>query len=212
MEVTFMRSLFGLLLLTTLVAPCALAQDEELPSADAFFGFSLLHATSSQPILAGTSYGGVGTLAWNINEHVGIEAEVGGYHNGAVNTFHSDTNSVTYLFGPRLSYGRLKRFDPYCHVLVGGIHTATSVLDQPTVNPLIAQTTQRHTVSQDGFTIGVGGGMDIRINRYVYFRPIQIDYVPSMLSNIGPSGLTNNSFRSNFRYSVGFTFSDYERW
>ena len=67
-------------------------------------------------------------------------------------------------------------------------------------------------VSEDGFTFAIGGGMDIRINRYFSFRPVQIDYVPSMLSNIGPSGLTNKSFRSNLRYSVGFMIHDYEHW
>jgi hypothetical protein len=206
-----MRSLFVLPLLTTLLAACAVAQEEDLPSGDAFFSFSVLHATSSQPILAYTSVGGVGTFGWNLNEHVGIEAEFGGYHNGTVDAYHNDTNSVTYLFGPRLSYGRLKRFDPYCHILIGAIHTATSVLDQPTVNPLVAQTTLRHTVSEDGFTMAIGGGIDIRIHKYISFRPIQIDYIPTMLSNIGPPGLTNNGFRSTFRYSVGFVFQDYEQ-
>ena len=191
----------------------ALAQDRELPSADFFFGFSSLHASSNKSILTQTSYGGVGTLAWNINEHIAIEAEFGGYHNGFTDTFHDDTNSVTYLFGPRLSYGRLKRLDPYFHALVGGIHTATSVLSQPAVNPLIAQApAARHTVSQDGFTMAIGGGLDIRVNRYVSVRAVQVDYLPSMLSNIGTNGLTNNSFRSNFRYSVGFLFHDYEPW
>jgi hypothetical protein len=33
-----------------------------------------------------------------------------------------------------------------------------------------------------------------------------------MLSNIGPSGLTNNSFRNNLRYSIGFMFHSYEQW
>jgi hypothetical protein len=212
-EVNSMR-LLASILLTTAFASCVLAQqEEELASGDAFFGFSLLHANSSQPILAYTSYGGVGSLGWNINEHIGIEAEFGGYHNGTVNAYHNDTNSVTYLFGPRWSYGRLKRYDPYFHVLLGGVHTATSVLNPPMVNPLIVQRTPaRHTVSQDGFTMAIGGGVDIRINKYVSFRPVQVDYMPTMLSNLGPNGLTNNSFRSNFQYAVGFMFQDYEHW
>ena len=206
-----MKTALGLIVLVALIAPCARGQTDELAYADGFFGFSLLHAISDEPILTNTSYGGVGTLGWNINERIGIEAEFGGYHNGTVNAYHSDTNSVTYLFGPRLSYGRLRRFDPYFHVLLGGIHTATGVLNQPAVNPLIVQETPaRHTVSQNGFTLAIGGGMDIRLNKYVSFRPIQVDYLPMMLSNIGPNGLTNNSFRSTIRYSVGFMFQDYE--
>ncbi len=208
-----MRLVLSLLGLSTVFASCLLAQEEDLATGDAFFAFSLLQAGSSQPILAYTSFGGVGTLGWNINEKIGIEAEFGGYHNGTVNTYHDGTNSVTYLFGPRLSYGRLRRFDPYCHVLVGGIHTATSVLNQPMVNPLIAQiASPRHTVSEDGFTFAIGGGMDIKLNKYVSFRPVQIDYIPTVLSTIGPNGLTNTGFRSNLRYSVGFMFQAYEPW
>jgi hypothetical protein len=41
-EVNLMKSLFGLMPLTTLVGPCALAQQEELPSRDVFFRFSAL--------------------------------------------------------------------------------------------------------------------------------------------------------------------------
>ena len=44
------------------------------------------------------------------------------------------------------------------------------------------------------------------------FRPIQLDYLPTMLSNIGPQGLFNNSFRNNFRFCVGFMFQVYEPW
>ena len=198
------------LILIPLLASSALAQDDELAVADGFFGFSVLRASSAQAILPNTSLGGVGTLGWNINERLGIEAEFGGYHNGLVDSYHNNTNSFTYLFGPRLSYGRLKRFDPYFHFLLGGIHTATGVADQPTINPLTAQNVPRHTVSQDGFTMAIGGGLDIRLNKYVSFRPLQIDYVPSMLGNIGANGLSNNSFRNNVRFCVGFMFQDYE--
>lgn len=195
------------LLLIPLLASCAPAQDD-LPSADVFFGFSALRANSAQTILAHTSLGGVGTLAWNINEHIGVEAEFGGYHDGLVSTYHNDTNSVTYLLGPRLSYGRLKRFDPYVHALFGGIHAATGILNYP----LITQNTPRHTVSQDGFAMAIGGGLDIWLQRYVSFRPVQFDYVPTMLGNIGPTGPYNNAFRTNFRVCIGFVFHDYERW
>lgn len=202
----------NLFLLSPVLVSCALAQND-LASADGFFGFSVLRANSAQTILAHTSLGGVGTLGWNIDEHLGIEAEFGGYHNGFVDTYHDDTNSVTYLFGPRVSYGRLKRFDPYVHFLIGGIHTATSsIVNQPVVNPLIAQNTQRHTISQNGFSMAIGGGLDIRVTKYISFRPVQLDYVPAMLSNIGPDGLSNNSFRNHFRFCVGILLQDYESW
>jgi len=202
-----MKPVWNMLLFVSLLPPCAVAQDE-LSLGDIFFGFSGLRANSSQTILTHTSLGGLGTLGWNVNEHIGIEAEIGGYHNGFVNAYHSDTNSVTYLFGPRFSYGRLRRFDPYFHILLGGIHTATSILNQP----MTTQNSSRHSISEDGFSMAIGGGLDIRLHKYVSFRAAQLDYVPSMLSDIGIDGLTNKSFRSNFRFCVGFMFQDYEHW
>jgi hypothetical protein len=49
-----------------------------------------------------------------------------------------------------------------------------------------------------------GGGLDIKINRHVLFRPIQAEYFLTRLSPIGAFGNTN---RNNFRYSVGINFS-----
>jgi len=201
-----MKVIPWILLLSAISASYALA-DGEFADGDVFFGFSSLRSNDAKTILPYWSLGGIGTFGFNINEHVGIEAEFGGYHNGYVDSFHDNTNSVTYLFGPRLSYGRTKRIDPYLHLLVGGLHTATSVLKQPAPAPLIVgNNSPRFTESQDGFTVAIGGGVDIKLNHIVTFRPIQLDYLPTRLGEIGPSGLSHSSFRHNFRYTIGFMF------
>jgi len=201
-----MKTVLRLLLSISVFGLCASAQQEDLPVGDFFLGYTALHSGSSSTILSHTSMGGVGTFGWNINEHVGIEAEAGGYHNGFVDSFHDDTNTVTYLFGPRLSYGRMKRVDPYFHVLLGGIHTATSVLKQPAATPLPVGGSSRYTLAQDEFALAIGGGVDIKLNKNIAFRPIQLDCVLPKLGKIGPTGLSPNSFQSDFRYSVGFLF------
>ena len=199
-----MKVVLTLIFAMLLFAPLGFTQ-EEMAAGDGFFSFSALHSGSNEPILTHTSLGGVATLGWNVNQNIGIEAEFGGYHNGFVNAYHNNTNSQTFLFGPRLSYSRLRTVDPYVHVLLGGIHTATSAFG-------VMDASGRHTVSQNGFTLAVGGGVDIKINKYVSFRPAQIDYMPTFLGNIGPNGLTNNSFRNNVRFCIGFMFQDYESW
>jgi len=201
-----MKAIFSLLLSISIFGLCAFAQEEELPQGDFFIGYTALHSGSSSTILTHTSMGGIGAFGWNINDHIGVEAEVGGYHNGFVDSFHDDTNTVTYLFGPRLSYGRTKRVDPYFHVLLGGIHTATGVLKQLAPTQLPTGGTSRYTLAQDEFAMAIGGGVDIKLSKFVAFRPIQLDYMFPTLGKIGPSGLSPNSFQSELRYSVGFLF------
>src|SRR4051812_15054304 len=107
-----MRITFIVLALHALLGVNAFAQDN-LFDGDVFVGYSLFRANAAQQqIPAFNANGGLGTLAWNINGHIGIEAEFAGHHNGGA----LDTTQFSYLFGPRLSYGRTKKFDPYIHV------------------------------------------------------------------------------------------------
>ena len=62
----------------------------------------------------------------------------------------------------------------------------------------------RFNRESSGFAMTAGGGLDIKINKHVYFRPIQAEYFLTRLSPIGAFGTTN---RNNFRYSVGVNFS-----
>ena len=204
-----MKITLSLLLLNAAFGSLAIAQ--EYPEGDIFFGFSVLRASSAKTILANTSIGGVGTLAININDHIAVEGEFGGYHNGLVDDFHDDTNSVTYLFGPRISYGRSKRIGPYFHTLIGGIHTGTSVLKQPAPTQLPTGSSPRSTMTQDGLTIAIGGGVDIRLGKMVSFRPVQFDYVLTRLGDIGAAGLSASKNQSNLRYTLGLVFNFTER-
>src|ERR1700759_2296351 len=138
-EVTLhMRRLLFTTMLLAVVSVVAFAQ--EVPKVDLFFGYSFLRYNSAQTIPAFTANGGIGTLGINFNNHIALEAELGGYHNGNVNDYHFDTTSFSYLFGPRISYGRSRRVDPYFHILFGGQYASTSIAASSilVVNPLIA--------------------------------------------------------------------------
>lgn len=208
-----MRTTVIVLAVHAVLSVNAFAQDD-LFDGDVFVGYSLFRVNSAQQqIPAFFANGGLGSIAWNINNHLGIEAELAGHHNGS--TF--DTTTFSYLFGPRLSYGRGKRFDPYFHVLLGGMHLGTSVDARsalvPTPHPAPVPSSGRYKSSQDNFAFAVGGGIDIKVNHYILFRPVKIDYVhtqfqtPTFLVDTQGLGPSTNNNQNNVRFAVGFVFN-----
>ena len=210
-----MNRLPGILTLAALCGACAMAQ--EAPLEDAFIGYSFLRVNSAQQIPAFTANGGVATLAWNLNNHLGVELEFGGYHNGNVNHLPFDTTSFSYLLGPRVSWGRTKKIDPYLHVLVGANWAISSIAKSALLTPtsrVVVAPSGRYEDSQASFAMAAGGGLDIQINKYVLFRPVQIDYyltdfnTPNLFPAPGqPPVTTSNKIQNNLRYAAGIVFT-----
>jgi opacity protein-like surface antigen len=193
----------GLITLGLIFGFCAYAADG--PQADVFLGYSFLRYNSAQTIPAFTANGGIGTFGWNFTRHIGLEAEFGGYHNGNVNNHQFDTTTFSYLFGPRLSWGRTKTIDPYVHVLFGGQSAHTSIC---CVGGVPGGT--RFSADQNNFAMAAGGGLDIKISRRLLLRPIQLDYYLTRfeapnLSN--PTGPTSNRNQNNLRFAAGVAFN-----
>jgi hypothetical protein len=184
---------------------------DDIPKADLFFGYSLLRANSAQDLPHFNNDGGLGTFAWNFNNHVALEAEFGGYHNPNIRDLRLDTTEMTYLFGPRFSLGRSKRFDPYIHTLFGGVHLTTSIPVTLAVNPLdttITGTTTTVGAAQDAFAMALGFGLDIKVSHHFTLRPVQLDYVLTRLQDFGLSGQpSQNRNQSNYRYAGGIMFT-----
>jgi opacity protein-like surface antigen len=208
------RNLRFVLALSWLFAPCAFADDPF--QADAFLGYSLLRVNSAQQFPSFTANGGVGTLAWNVTNHIGVEAEFGGYYNGNTK-YHFDTTGFSYLFGPRVSYGRTRKIDPYGHFLLGGMNASSSIASisvlVPTPNTVLVPSSGRFHASQNNFAMAVGGGVDFKLNKYILVRLAQIDYLytrfatPAILGNGQGIGPFINSSKNNFRFAVGFVFN-----
>jgi hypothetical protein len=189
---------------------CAFPQDA--PIVDVFLGYSFMRVNSAQTIPAFTANGGMATVGFNLNSHIGLEGEFGFHHNGNVNNYEFDTTTTSFLFGPRLSYGRSKRFDPYAHTLFGGTYGTTSIAQDSilVVNPGPTPSGGRYKASQANFAMAIGGGLDVKLNNVVIFRPIQLDYLltrfqtPSVVN--GQAGSANRN-QHNLRYAVGFAFN-----
>jgi hypothetical protein len=204
----------SIVLFALLLGRRAFAQEEGVPKVDVFFGYSFLRVNSAQQIPAFTANGGVSTLGLNFNNHVGLEAEFGGYYNGNINRLQLDTTTFSYLFGPRLSYGRTRRFDPYFHTLFGVNRASTNVDASSILIPtqhLDPSADGRFHASQVNFAMAVGGGIDIRLSRKVLLRPVQVDYyltrfeTPTFLE--GPGASTTNKNQNNIRYAAGVVFT-----
>jgi len=195
-----------------LFGSCVYAQEETTPKADLFLGYSFLRVNSAQQIPAFTANGGVSTLGLNFNEHIGLEAEFGGYYNGNIKNLQLDTTSFSYLFGPRLSYGRTKRFDPYVHALFGVNRVSTGISASSILFPAQHATGASYDVSQANFAMAVGGGIDIKLSKKVILRPVQVDYyltrfeTPTFLL-IGTGAPTTNKNQNNIRYAAGIMFT-----
>ncbi len=192
------------------------AAAQEVPKADIFLGYSLLRTNSATVIPAFTSNGGLGTLGLNFNNHIGLEAEFGGYYNGNIHNYQLDTTSVSFLFGPRLSAGRSRRVDPYFHVLFGGMHASTSIATSSVlIPPPVAGTPVppvpsggRYAASQANFAMAAGGGLDIKLGKKVVLRPIQVDYVLTRFQSLGFAGIpSENRNQNNVRFAAGFMFN-----
>lgn len=121
-----------------LMASCGALYAQELPKADVFLGYSFVRYQSVMQLPWLTANGGLGGFAWNFNNHVAGEAQLGGWYNGSTRQYQSTT--FNYLFGPRISWSRHSKIDPYIHVLFGGQTAWNSVgVNSPlVVNPQAA--------------------------------------------------------------------------
>ena len=204
-----MRKCLTTLALALVTGLSAFAQD--VPKVDIFLGYSMLRANSDQGIDAFTMNGGLGTLGLNFNSHFAAEFEFGGYSTEHINGRDLDTTNLTYLFGPRLSLNRSRKFDPYVHFLFGGDRITTSgtpsaVACTPTASANCGTTLAG---SQANFGMAIGGGLDLKMGKRFRLRPIQLDYLLTRFETVtvaNPTGPTQNHNQNNLRYSAGLVF------
>jgi outer membrane immunogenic protein len=207
-----MKKIFCCLAVSSLFGVSMYAQGT--PKVDFFAGYSYLRSNPSQAdyIPAGNLNGGIGSFAYNLNSHLAAEFEFGFYHNNG----DVDNTSVSYLFGPRFSAGRSGKFDPFIHVLFGGMHSdlsvpSTSSLIPPIpAHPLPAPSNGRYSASQANFAMAAGGGLDFHLTKGLYFRAVQFDYMLTRFESpafLTPAGPTSNRNQNNFRLATGIGFN-----
>jgi hypothetical protein len=197
-------------------ALAAVAQD--FPRYETFLGYTYVRANSATNVPAFSANGAGGQFAFNLNKWFGAVADVGAVHNGNIEGHMIDNTTTNFLFGPRVSL-RYSRFRPYFQVLWGGVYLAASsqvsgllpatpsqpiyVPGMPT--PIPGQPiTARVGAQQTAFAMTAGGGLDIKINKYMSFRPIGLDYYMTRLQNLRTQGDNN---QHNLRFTTGVNFT-----
>jgi hypothetical protein len=142
---------------------------QDAPKAQVFGGFSVASFDGPSRTQAP---GWQASLAGNLNETMGLVADFGGqYKNGG--------HAYEYLFGPRFN-SRMEKATLFGHALLGGVTVGSS------------------GVSQSGFGMGYGGGIDLRAGENLGVRLVQIDWLPTRMAGTWETGTV--------RFGFGFVF------
>jgi opacity protein-like surface antigen len=176
MEVSMKKFLW---LLGFLCAFGANAFAQETPKGEVFVGYSYFRNNLVEN--RGVNANGVNiSAAYNFNKTVGVVGDFGAYiPSGRPGT----PNVYSYLVGPRLSYRSDSRITPFAQFLIGGA-TRTSTA------------TFRNSAS--GFAFTAGGGLDVKVNDKITFRPAQAEFFRTRF---------DGDFQNNFRFSTGVVFT-----
>jgi len=174
------------------------------PAAEVFIGASTLWETT--PIhVRFTNPGFEASATYNINHFVGLETNVSAFENATPGaTLYVDRFRL--LLGPHFAHNVNSRVTLFAHALAGFTRgercTAGCYLYVPPPIPLAG--TQEEG---NAFTAAVGGGVDVRIFRFFWFRPAQADYVHVFFRRVLVSALpTPPEPENNLQLAFGFTF------
>jgi hypothetical protein len=99
-------------------------------------------------------------------------------------------SDFSLLFGPHIAYHRNRWVSPFAHALVG---FTSGDANGPNYT----------TIDRSAFTFGVGGGVDLKVWRLLWLRPIQADYLREPFPG-GPDVGFPPALENNLRLSAGF--------
>jgi len=189
---------------------------QEFPRAEVGFDYSYVRYAPNVPGSKGHSFnGGGGSLVFNINQYLGIKADLQGYGSTTSSfvlapspNFPTGANAnvqgnlFTYMFGPQIKV-HSPRLQPFVHLLFGGAHSNVYANAFKTIcvpGSLVCSFSR--APSSNAFAMAFGGGIDIPIGHVVAIRPAEVDYLYTNFTN-----RFNNSNQNNFRYSGGIVFN-----
>jgi len=151
-----------------------LAIPSHAQSVDASISYSYFRLGNSGGL---NQNGASGSIGFYPIHFLGFVGDFGGYHASPSGV---STNTVTYMFGPRLILRNPLRINPFVQALAGGSRVSVS------------------GVSSNQFAFSVGGGVDLGLLPHMYLRP-QVDYV-----GLRNSGQTLNCTRASIGVAIRF--------
>ena len=201
--------------MAALVLTCSVsAWAQEAPKAELGFDYSFARYNPSASYTQGHSLnGGGGRIKFNVNDWFGLAMDLQGYNSntskftippnqyfptgGAASV---SGNLFTYLFGPVVKV-RTHGAQPFFDVLFGAAHSSVYGNAYKQICQPVAGTSPcafSSSPNGDAYAMTAGGGIDIPINRRVYFRPGEFDYLYTRFTN-----KFTNAGQNNFRYLTG---------
>jgi outer membrane protein OmpA-like peptidoglycan-associated protein len=190
--------LFTAFILAIFLTSSAVAQDE-VPKYDIFGGYQWLHPGATVASFGGTptnpmphtmrdmGKGVGGSVAYNFTSVLGLEADFG------VNAL-SNNYITTASFGPRFMW-RLDNVNLFAHSLFS-----------------------YSRMGLDGFKASngvggvLGGGLDLKINRYLSWRAVEADWVPSLhhFEELSPASVARPNpesvrLRTGILFNLGYS-------
>jgi hypothetical protein len=146
-------------------------------AGEVFGGYSYLRSS------AGSGYntnGWEGSLTGNFNRFFGLEVDLSDHYNQPNLSAYS--NGLSFLFGPHFAYRRSPTVQPFTHVLFGGTRGSQQSFPPGTAACPSPGCSSPELQRQTAFTEGFGGGLDLKANRFLWIRLVQVDYVHESFS------------------------------
>ncbi len=169
-------------------APAAAAQDDKWEfGAD----YNYVHANGPPgecgcfAMNGGNAWGG-----YRLTNEVSAVAEFSAQHAGNINGSGEDLTLFSYLFGPRYTFRKSDRWQPFGEFLLGGAR-ATGTFEPSATGG---------SGAYNSFSFVTGGGLDVHLNRHFDLRAIDADYYFTRF----PNGV--NTRQNNLRISAGLVF------
>jgi hypothetical protein len=187
-----MRKILVALVLLACSSLPLMAQDYS--KVEIFGGYQYTHFGSSTSPIA-TANGFDGNFTYFFNKSVGVEGDFTGAYqktsvevtesNGSVLAADVPLHWYSYAGGPVFSFPAGNKIRPFAHALFGGVHETTSAsAEGATVS-----------VSINGFTTLIGGGVDLKLSKHIALRLVQADWVLYRVSAFGMTATSHDTIK-----------------
>jgi len=130
------------------------AQDS--PKAELFGGYSWS---------GGNFHGWNAVITGNINDRCGIVADFSGHYGSETEFVRVNQHAHSFLFGPRVAF-RGRRLTPFVY----GVFGVTRFSESAVIGG------QHLSHVSNGFSMALGGGLDVKVNERLAIRAFQLDY------------------------------------